>query len=79
MFVLRDLRYLLADCRLQNQLLPGPTEILSSPAFGAPIPVFVIKVEDPQKVGDAIRGYTMYTVQTQVRILVTTIDSARLC
>ncbi|KAG6919516.1 hypothetical protein DXG01_005106 [Tephrocybe rancida] len=28
-------------------------------------PVFVISVDDPQKVGDPIRGYTMYTVHTR--------------
>ncbi|KAG5723672.1 Sorting nexin-2 [Termitomyces sp. T112] len=28
-------------------------------------PVFVITVDDPQKVGDPIRGYTMYTVHTR--------------
>jgi sorting nexin-1/2 len=32
-------------------------------------PMFSITVEDPQKVGDPIRGYTMYTVQTSVRHL----------
>lgn len=31
-------------------------------------PVFVISVEDPQKVGDPIRSFTMYTVHTRVRI-----------
>jgi sorting nexin-1/2 len=30
-------------------------------------PVFVITVDDPQKVGDPIRSFTMYTVHTQVR------------
>ncbi|KAG6890326.1 hypothetical protein C0995_009533 [Termitomyces sp. Mi166 len=28
-------------------------------------PVFVVTVDDPQKVGDPIRGYTMYTVHTR--------------
>jgi hypothetical protein len=38
-------------------------------AAQAPIqPVFVITVEDPQKVGDPVRGYTMYTVHTKVSI-----------
>lgn len=32
-------------------------------------PEFVITVDDPQKVGDPIRGYTMYTVHTRVRPL----------
>ena len=31
--------------------------------------LFVISVEDPQKVGDHIRPYIMYTVHTQVRML----------
>ncbi|KAG6821426.1 hypothetical protein H0H93_010150 [Arthromyces matolae] len=31
-------------------------------------PVFTITVDDPQKVGDPIRGYTMYTVHTRVRL-----------
>jgi sorting nexin-1/2 len=30
-------------------------------------PVFVITVDDPQKVGDPIRPFTMYTVHTRVR------------
>ena len=30
-------------------------------------PVFVITVDDPQKVGDPIRSFTMYTVHTRVR------------
>ena len=29
-------------------------------------PVFVITVDDPQRVGDPIRAYTMYTVHTKV-------------
>lgn len=29
-------------------------------------PVFIISVDDPQKVGDPIRSFTMYTVHTQV-------------
>lgn len=28
--------------------------------------MFVITVDDPQKVGDPIRAYTMYTVHTKV-------------
>ena len=31
-------------------------------------PVFVITVDDPQRVGDPIRAYTMYTVHTKVCI-----------
>ena len=31
-------------------------------------PVFVITVDDPQRVGDPIRAYTMYTVHTKVRL-----------
>ena len=31
-------------------------------------PVFTITVDDPQRVGDPIRGYTMYTVHTKVRV-----------
>lgn len=30
-------------------------------------PVFVISVDDPQKVGDPIRSFTLYTVHTRVR------------
>lgn len=29
-------------------------------------PLFVISVEDPQKVGDPIRAHTLYTVHTRV-------------
>jgi sorting nexin-1/2 len=29
-------------------------------------PVFIISVDDPQKVGDPIRSFTMYTVHTRV-------------
>jgi sorting nexin-1/2 len=29
-------------------------------------PVFVITVDDPQKIGDPIRSFTMYTVFTRV-------------
>lgn len=29
-------------------------------------PIFVITVDDPQKVGDPIRSFTMYTVHTRV-------------
>ena len=32
--------------------------------------MFVITVDDPQKVGDPIRGYTMYTVHTRVRNII---------
>lgn len=35
------------------------------PDSGLP-PVFVITVDDPQKVGDPIRPFTMYTVHTRV-------------
>jgi hypothetical protein len=31
-------------------------------------PVFIISVEDPQKVGDPIRSFTMYTVHTRVSL-----------
>ena len=41
-------------------------------------PVFEIAVEDPQKVGDPVRGYTMYTVQTKV-ILMTWHEFSSLC
>lgn len=30
-------------------------------------PVFAITVEDPQKVGDPIRAFIMYTVHTKAR------------
>ena len=30
--------------------------------------MFSITVDDPQRVGDPIRGYTMYTVHTKVRV-----------
>ncbi|KLO12698.1 Vps5-domain-containing protein [Schizopora paradoxa] len=35
------------------------------PAPQGPIPTFVISVDDPQKVGDAIRPYILYTVRTK--------------
>jgi hypothetical protein len=31
-------------------------------------PLFSITVDDPQKVGDPIRGFTMYTVHTRVSL-----------
>lgn len=31
-------------------------------------PVFTISVDDPQKVGDPIRSFTMYTVHTRVSV-----------
>jgi sorting nexin-1/2 len=43
--------------RLSGNSLPP------KPQKGGP-PVFTIHVSDPQKVGDPIRGYTMYTVHT---------------
>ncbi|KAI0047793.1 Vps5-domain-containing protein [Auriscalpium vulgare] len=47
-------------------LRPRPTESTPTPKKDTGIqPMFVITVEDPQKVGDAIRGYTMYTVHTR--------------
>jgi sorting nexin-1/2 len=30
-------------------------------------PMFTVSVEDPQKVGDPIRAYIMYTVHTKAR------------
>ncbi|KAI0312300.1 Vps5 C terminal like-domain-containing protein [Amylostereum chailletii] len=47
-------------------LRPRPTEP-TSPAKKdkIPQPTFSITVDDPQKVGDPIRGYTMYTVHTR--------------
>jgi hypothetical protein len=32
-------------------------------------PMFTISVEDPQKVGDPIRAFTLYTVHTKVRFV----------
>ena len=31
-------------------------------------PVFVVTVDDPQRVGDPIRAYTMYTVHVKVGV-----------
>lgn len=31
-------------------------------------PLFVIDVDDPEKVGDPIRPYILYTVKTKVRL-----------
>ena len=49
-----------------------PATSVSTPASGKKEngihPVFVITVDDPQRVGDPIRAYTMYTVHTKVRI-----------
>ncbi|EPQ56316.1 Vps5-domain-containing protein [Gloeophyllum trabeum ATCC 11539] len=42
----------------------GPAGVASKLGKGIQ-PLFVISVEDPQKVGDPIRGYTMYTVHTR--------------
>lgn len=48
-----------------------PTISVSTPASAKKEngiqPVFVITVDDPQRVGDPIRAYTMYTVHTKVR------------
>ncbi|KAI0057475.1 Vps5-domain-containing protein [Artomyces pyxidatus] len=52
-------------------LRPRPSEPTSPTPVPAPKrenglqPVFTITVDDPQKVGDPIRGYTMYTVHTR--------------
>ncbi|PIL25126.1 hypothetical protein GSI_13015 [Ganoderma sinense ZZ0214-1] len=47
----------------------SPTTSVSTPASGKKEngiqPVFVITVDDPQRVGDPIRAYTMYTVHTK--------------
>lgn len=46
-------------------------EALSSAKKDAGLqPVFVVTVDDPQKVGDPIRQYIMYTVHTRVSIVV---------
>ncbi|KAH9840253.1 Vps5-domain-containing protein [Rhodofomes roseus] len=57
---------ILQSAKLANRI---PTAQASRPAGqrtenGLP-PAFVITVDDPQKVGDAIRAYTMYTVHTK--------------
>lgn len=41
-------------------------------------PVFVISVDDPQKVGDPIRGYTMYTVHTRVSLITVALSTKSL-
>ncbi|EIM86643.1 Vps5-domain-containing protein [Stereum hirsutum FP-91666 SS1] len=54
-------------------LRPRPSESESSTRLSASLsskdkgiqPEFAITVDDPQKVGDPIRGYTMYTVHTR--------------
>lgn len=38
-------------------------------------PVFLITVDDPQKVGDPIRSFTMYTVHTRVRANIISLHS----
>ncbi|KAI0741589.1 Vps5 C terminal like-domain-containing protein [Daedaleopsis nitida] len=47
----------------------SPSTSISTPAGGKKEngiqPVFVITVDDPQRVGDPIRAYTMYTVHTK--------------
>lgn len=56
--------------RVMNQLhaiqqvatSPGPIVKSNDPSA----PVFVISVDDPQRVGDPIRSFTMYTVHTRV-------------
>ncbi|KAG2136254.1 Vps5 C terminal like-domain-containing protein [Suillus cothurnatus] len=40
---------------------PAPTGIISESSA----PIFVISVDDPQRVGDPIRSFTMYTVHTR--------------
>ncbi|KAH9913923.1 Vps5 C terminal like-domain-containing protein [Fomitopsis serialis] len=61
-----DDRPILQSARLANRIPPAQA---SRPAAqrtenGLP-PAFVITVDDPQKVGDPIRAYTMYTVHTK--------------
>lgn len=41
-------------------------------------PVFIITVDDPQKVGDPIRSFTMYTVHTRVRRILSSFPIAEL-
>ncbi|KAI0032306.1 Vps5 C terminal like-domain-containing protein [Vararia minispora EC-137] len=43
-------------------LRPRPTDSSEKKPVA---PMFIITVDDPQKVGDPIRGYTMYTVHTK--------------
>src|ERR1700722_3906738 len=47
-----------------QQGLPEPK--LTSQLDSKTAPLFTITVDDPQKVGDPIRGFTMYTVHTRV-------------
>ena len=50
--------FLIIDCSIQRQAKKDDKGLQ---------PVFVITVDDPQKVGDPIRSFTMYTVHTRVR------------
>ncbi|KAJ8095282.1 Vacuolar protein sorting-associated protein vps5 [Marasmius tenuissimus] len=53
--------------RLSQQSNPGASPIQKQPSSNRTDlrPVFVITVDDPQKVGDPIRSFTMYTVHTR--------------
>ncbi|KZT20089.1 Vps5-domain-containing protein [Neolentinus lepideus HHB14362 ss-1] len=51
-----------ADRGASTSSAPGTSAVKSDKEIQ---PVFTISVEDPQKVGDPIRGYTMYTVHTR--------------
>ncbi|PCH44318.1 Vps5-domain-containing protein [Wolfiporia cocos MD-104 SS10] len=62
-----DDRPILQSARLSANRVPA-VQALAAPAQkddNGLQPVFVITVDDPQKVGDPIRAYTMYTVHTK--------------
>lgn len=46
--------------------LPTAQQVASSPGSDSSPSLFVISVDDPQRVGDPIRSFTMYTVHTRV-------------
>ncbi|CCM01808.1 uncharacterized protein FIBRA_03876 [Fibroporia radiculosa] len=61
-----DDRPILQSAKLSANRLPQVVRPASAPRTETGLqPVFMITVDDPQKVGDPIRAYTMYTVHTK--------------
>ncbi|WWC62751.1 uncharacterized protein I303_105348 [Kwoniella dejecticola CBS 10117] len=60
-----------SDSGIDGRAPASPVDSISIPTTSSPrkklsnIPVFQITVSDPAKVGDPVRGYTVYTVRTQ--------------
>ncbi|KAI0073528.1 Vps5-domain-containing protein [Panus rudis PR-1116 ss-1] len=60
-------QFRIVECQLScNQTTSSPTKsTFPATVPNGQLPTFVITVDDPQRVGDPIRGYTMYTVHTK--------------